>query len=234
MNRYSMLIVSLGLLPFNVNASWYGAVNLGVNAVTVGKNLSYPLGDPLPTSQRFRSGYTNFHGQLAAGYRFLLANHIGLNLEGNADLFTGKAKHSINNWFFFESVQTEEKLKYGFSLFALPEYCYSEQVRFFAGPGVSRSKFAIASENTAGNVGVTGGFNEWLTGWSLKAGVANQLTANTEILFSYQYTRYNNASWSNIEPLSGESLRGRYKPEANLFMLGIKMKVPEPGMGQAK
>ncbi|KTD25456.1 Uncharacterised protein [Legionella lansingensis] len=188
MNRYSTLIISLGLLPFNVNAGWYGALNLGINAVNVEKNLTYPIGDPFATSENFHSGYTNFHGQLAAGYGFLLTNQIGLNIEGNADLFTGEAEHTIKNWFFSEPVQTEEKLKYGFSLFALPEYHYNEYVRFFAGPGVSWSKFAISYENTAGNVGVTGHFDEWLTGWALKAGVANQLTPCTESFYLPVYS----------------------------------------------
>ncbi|WED44056.1 outer membrane protein [Legionella cardiaca] len=227
MNKYSMLIIGLGLLPLTANANWYGAINLGVNAVNIEKDLAYPLGDPFLTSENFHSGYTNFHGQLAAGYDFLFTDKFGLNLEGNADLFTGKAEHTIHNWFFLDSVQTEEKLDYGFSLFALPEYHYHENVRFFVGPGVSRSRFKISSENTAGNAGVTGNFREWLTGWGLKAGVANQLTPNTEILFTYQFTQYDDATWTNVEPLSGASLSGRYKPEANLFMVGLRVSMPE-------
>ncbi|KTC78397.1 outer membrane protein [Legionella brunensis] len=227
MNKYSALLVGLGLLPFNVNASWYGGLNLGVNAVNIEKTLAYPLGDPFVTYENFHSGYTDFHGQLTAGYALLLTNQIGLSLEGNADLFTGNAEHTISNWFFSQSAKTEEKLTYGFSLFALPEYYYNENTRFFVGPGVSTSKFEISSDNTAGNAGVSGNLDKWLTGWGLKAGVANQLTPSMEILFTYQFTQYESVTWTNIEPVSGSWLCGRYKPQANLFMVGLRMSIPE-------
>ncbi|KTD11293.1 outer membrane protein [Legionella jamestowniensis] len=227
MNNYCVLVVGLSLLSFNANASWYGGINLGVNTVNVDKKITYPLGDLLITSQDFNSGYTGFHGQLMAGYTFLFTEQLGLSVEGNADLFTGEADHTIDNWFFSTAAQTEEKLKYGFSLFALPEYYYNEKVHFFVGPGISSSKFEINSGNTAGNVGVTGNYDKWLTGWGLKAGVATALTSNAEILLTYQFTQYEGVSWTNVEPLSGELVSGRYKPQANLFMVGLKMSFPE-------
>lgn len=152
-----------------------------------------------------------------------MTGQIALALEGDADLFTGRSKHVINNWFLDESVLAKEKLNYGFSVFALPEYRYNESLRIFAGPGVSRSQFKIYSNNTAGNVGVTGNFDQWLTGWGVKLGIANQLTANKELLLTYQFTQYNSLDRTGLEPLSGELLRGHYKPEANLFMIGLRM-----------
>ncbi|ASQ45593.1 outer membrane protein [Legionella clemsonensis] len=234
MNNYAALIVGLSSLSFNAEASWYGGVNLGVNAVNIEKKITYPLGDPIVTSQNFDSGYTNFHGQLTAGYDVLLTELLGLSVEGNADLFTGKAEHTIANWFFSNAVQAEEKLKYGFSVFALPEYHYSKNMYFYAGPGVSRSRFEIQSGNTAGNVGVTGNYDKWLTGWGLKAGVATLLTPNAEILLTYQFTQYEKITWTNIEPLSGELLSGRYKPQVNLFMVGLKVRMPELQKTQEK
>nr|HAT8714648.1 outer membrane beta-barrel protein [Legionella jordanis] len=227
MNKYFSLLMGLGLLPLNANASWYGVINLGGNAVDVEKQLIYPLEDPFASTANFDSGYSNFHGQLAAGYEFLFAEQYGFSIEGNADLFTGKAKHNIDNWFFSEFAQAEEQLKYGFSLFALPEYRYNTAVRLFAGPGVSTSKFEVGYDNTAGNLGVSGNFDKWLTGWSVKAGIANQITDYAELMFTYQFTQYESVTWTTVEPLSGSLLRGRYRPDANLFMVGIRFHLPE-------
>ncbi|MCE3046460.1 porin family protein [Legionella sp. 16cNR16C] len=222
MNK-KFILVALSLVSLNAYANWSAALNLGVNAVNIDKDLTYPLGDPFTTSESYRHAYTGFHGQLAVAYDLLFTEKVRIAIEGDADLFTGRARHVINNWFIDESVLAKEKLNYGFSLFALPEYHYNESFRIFAGPGVSRSQFKIDSTNTAGNAGVTGNFEQWLTGISAKVGVANKLSANKELLFTYQFTQYDSVTKSAEEPLSGEFLRGRYKPQANLFMVGLRV-----------
>lgn len=227
MNKYSTLILASLFFPLNANAAWYGGINLGINAVTVDKELLYPLDSATPTSAHYNNSYTNFHGQLTAGYEMSFNDRFRAALEGNADIFTGTAEHTINNWFFSEQVVAKEQLEYGFSLFLLPAYQLNPNTRVFIGPGLSGSQFKISSQNTAGNVGVTGNFSDWLMGGGFKAGIASQLTQNTELVLSYQYTAYQNIEWTNAEPLTDEFLRGNYKPSANTVMLGIRMSMPE-------
>ena len=97
----------------------------------------------------------------------------------------------------------------------------------FFGPGIASSRFVINSGETAGNVGVTGSQSQWLTGGAVKIGVATRISDNTEFLLSYQYTQYNSITWMGVEPLSEESLSGRYKPNVNTFMIGIRASVPD-------
>jgi opacity protein-like surface antigen len=227
MNKCSILMIAFCLLPFDSNAHWYTGINLGVNAVDVKKDLVYPLNDPSPTSSSFNSTYTGFHGQLLAGYDFFLSNKLNAAIEGNADLFTGKAQQNITNWFLTNSAYAQERLEYGVAVFLLPSYQLNQTARIFIGPGVASSRFAVRSGVTAGNVGVTGSFNQWLTGGAVKAGLATKLSDNTELLLSYQYTQYNNVTWMGMETLSEESLSGRYKPSVNTFIIGVRAHVPE-------
>ncbi|MGL6028422.1 MAG: outer membrane protein [Legionella sp.] len=227
MNKYAPLILASLLIPLHCNAAWYGGINLGINAVTVDKELLYPLDSVTPTSSHYNNSYTNFHGQLAAGYEMSFNDKFRAALEANADIFTGSAEHSINNWFFSEQVVAKEQLEYGFSLFLLPAYQLNPNTRVFIGPGLSGSQFKISSKNTAGNVGVTGDFDDWLVGGSFKAGIATQLTQSTELVLSYQYTAYQDAKWTNMEPTTGELLQGSYKPSVNSVMLGIRVVMPE-------
>lgn len=227
MNKYSILMIAACLLPFDSNAYWYTGINLGVNVVDVKKDLTYPLDEPSPTSSSFNSTYTNFHGQLLAGYDFFLSNKINAAIEANADVFTGKAQHYINNWFLTEGAYAQERLEYGVAVFLLPSYQLNQTTRLFIGPGVASSRFVIRSGNTAGNVGVTGSFNQWLTGGAVKAGAVTKLSDTTELLLSYQYTQYSSVTRTGMETLSEESLSGRYKPNVNTFMVGIRASIPE-------
>jgi opacity protein-like surface antigen len=227
MNKYIVLMIAAFILPSESNAYWYTGINLGVNTVAVKKDLIYPLGDQSPTSSSFNSTYTNFHGQLLGGYDFTLSNKINVAVEGDAEVFTGKAQHRINNWFLTNNVYAKEQLEYGVAVFLLPSYSLNQATRLFIGPGVVSSRFVIDSGNTAGNVGVTGSFRQWLTGAAVKAGVTTKLCEHTEIQFSYQFTQYNSLSGVNIEPLSEESLGGHYKPNVNTVMIGIRANIPE-------
>ncbi|MGQ3888551.1 outer membrane beta-barrel protein [Legionella sp. CNM-1927-20] len=227
MNKKIIFTLSAISLSFTAQANWYAGVNLGINDVNLEKNLTYPLDEPQPTSSNFYNTYTNFHGQLTAGYEFILLNQIGIALEGNADFYAGKSNYTINNWFFSEDVRATEKLRYGFGLFILPEYQINPFMRLFVGPGIETSEFAINFNNTAGNVGVSKKDKQWLTGWALKVGTEGHICKNTDLVLTYQFTQYENLTLNQIEPLSGDYLRGRYKPNVNLFMIGLKFNLPD-------
>ncbi|KTD33271.1 OmpA-like transmembrane domain protein [Legionella nautarum] len=221
------LIIAACLLTIDAHASWYGGVNLGINSTNIKKNLDYPLAGTALTSANYHSGYSGFHGQLFAGYDFDFKEQISVAVEGNADLFTGRALYRINNWSFLANVNAKEKLENGFSIFLLPTYQMNPYVKVFAGPGVSTSRFIINSNDTAGNEGVSGHFSKWLVGGGLKAGAAASFTENLDLLFTYQFTQYQNASWTNAEPVSGEFLRGHYQPHAHIVMVGLSLHLPE-------
>lgn len=218
------LIVGLSLMPLSVlHANWYAGVQLGANFVAVDKSLSYPLVSDSPiTLANYQSGYTGFHGQLLSGYEFALNDNVGLAIEGNADWYTGHSNYTVNNWFMTLGSHAEEKLKYGFGLYALPEYYYNSTTRFFAGPGYSTAEFAVNSGFSGGNTGVTGQFKEWLPGFAFKAGVGTKLNEKMELLLSYQFNHFTSVSRSGVEPLSADSLTARYGPYSNSIMLGLQ------------
>ncbi|STX28548.1 Uncharacterised protein [Legionella beliardensis] len=226
MNKKIILTLGAMSLSFAAQANWYAGVNLGIDVLDTEKKLTYPLDDPQPTYSRFRNSSTNFHGQLTAGFQ-LMFDQMGLALEGNADWYTGKSTYKINNWFFSENVRANERLRYGFGLFLLPTYQVNPYFRLFAGPGVNTSQFRINFRNTAGNVGVSTNDSEWLTAWAIKVGTSGQIANNTELVFTYQFAQYERVTWSRVEPLSGDVLRGRYRPNVNLFMLGLKYSLPD-------
>ncbi|WP_454780543.1 outer membrane beta-barrel protein [Legionella sp. WA2022007384] len=226
MNKQSISTIIACILSCNAYTSVYSGLNLGINAVTVHKNLSYPLEEVTPTSSSFNNAYTNFHGQLIAGYELPLSTRFSTALEVDADLFTGKSRYKINDWFFSEDVDAEEKLEYGFSFFFLPSYQYNESARFFVGPGISGSRFAVNMNNTAGNVGVSTNFKKWLLGGGLKAGTITKLNNTLDLLLTYQFTQYSSIERTQIEPLSDETLQGRYRPYVNTVLLGLRVHMP--------
>jgi opacity protein-like surface antigen len=234
MKNYSWLLTSLCLLPFCANANWYGGVNLGINSVSTEKSLAYPLEGAQVTSSHFHNSWNGFHAQILGGYDFLIGDKAGVALELDGDFFNGKSRYTINNFFFSEGANAEEKFKQGVGLFVLPEYRFHDNVRFFAGPGVSFGRFITRYNNTAGNIGVSRNANKTLTGYGLKAYVATRVTASTDFLVAWQYTQYDSLKYSAVEPLSGSSLSGRYKPNVNLFMVGLRMQIPDYPIGHDK
>ena len=227
MKKHSLSIIIACVASVNALGSGYAGLNLGVNTVTIHKELVYPSGEANPTSSNFNNAYTNFHGQLLAGYEFPVNQRFSTALEANADLFTGESKYQINNWYFNDGVSAKEQFQYGFSFFLLPVYHYNESVSFFAGPGVSRSKFAVDTDSTAGNVGVSADFNQWLTGGGLKVGAITKLNNNLDLLLTYQFTQYNSTARIQVEPISEDSLQGRYKPNVNVVLIGLRATMPE-------
>ncbi|MBN9229439.1 MAG: hypothetical protein BGO90_01410 [Legionella sp. 40-6] len=228
MNNIAAVTLLMGMMSTLSHASIYTGVNLGINAVTVDKKLTYPLDDITPARAHFNSAYTNFHAQVLAGYELPIRPQWSAALEVDADFFTGNAQYTVNNWYFEEGINAQEKLDYGFSLFLLPAYHYTDKVTFFAGPGVSTSSFIIHAKNTAGNVGVSENYSQWLTGGGLKIGLATQIMPAIDVLLTYQFTQYESMSRTHIEPLSEESLRGSYRPYTNLVLLGVKWHPANP------
>jgi opacity protein-like surface antigen len=225
-NRFLSIIITC-IASFNAHTGSYAGLNLGVNTVTIHKDLIYPLGVNTPTSSTFYNGYTNFHGQILAGYEVPFNQRFSAAVEANAALFTGESQYTINNWYFNEGVSAKEKFQYGFALFLLPVYHYNESVSFFAGPGISRSYFSVKTDHTAGNVGISANFNQWLTGGGFKVGTITKLNNNLDLLLTYQFTQYNSLTRTQLEPLSEDSLQGRYKPNVNAVLIGLRATMPE-------
>jgi opacity protein-like surface antigen len=223
-----MLLILACMTSFEANAHLYSGINLGINAVTIKKHLIYPLDADEPTSSRFNNAYTNFHAQFLVGYELPLAAQFSTSIEANADVFTGKARYKINQWFFDENVYAQEQFKYGFTFFLLPTYQYNESTRFFVGPGVSTSRFQIRADNTAGNVGVSANYNKWLTGGGLKAGSITTLTNVLDLVLTYQFMQYGSVTKTHLEPLTEEALQGNYKPYVNTVLVGLRAHFPEP------
>ena len=220
-NKYSLIIIA-SMLSFHAETAVYTGIDLGINAVKIQKELTYPLEEETPTTAHFNNAYTNFHGQLLAGFEVWLKPRFSVALEADAELFTGASRYKINNWFFTQNVATKEQLQYGFSFFLLPAYQINQSVRLFVGPGISPSYFVVKSEETAGNVGVSGSFNQWLTGGGLKAGAITRLNNNLDLVLTYQFMQYNSVKRTSIEPVSEDSLRGNYKPNVNSVLIGLR------------
>ena len=227
MMKQAILISSLTLLPLTLaNAHWYGGFNLGVNSVTVDKELNYPLIATTPSFSDFHSSYNNFHAQLLGGRKFAVRDRLHVDVETNFDFYTGRATQNIRNWFLTAAAGAKEQLDYGFGLFALADYQYNDSFNIYIGPGILTNRFSVSSLNaTGGNLGVTGSFHDNLTGWGIKTGIANHLNAHTDLIMGYQFNQYQSVSWTATEPLSGDALTARYKPYANLFMIGLQYNV---------
>lgn len=228
MNKCSIISIFACLMSFDSFANVYTGVNLGINTVTIKKNLLYPLDvDDTLKSSHFNNAYTNFHGQFLVGYELPVLTKFSTSFEANADVFTGKSRYTINHWYINDNVSAEEQLEYGFAFFVLPTYKYNESVRFFAGPGVSGSRFSIKAHNTAGNVGVSVNDNTWLTGVGLKMGSATKLTNTMDLVLTYQFMQYGRVTRTHIEPITDDTLQGNYKPNVNAVLVGLRVHFPD-------
>lgn len=227
MNKCFIVSILACLISIESFASVYTGVNLGISTVTTKKDLIYPLEIDQPRAAHFSNAYTNFHGQLLLGYDLPLTAKLAMGFEADADFFTGKSRYTINNWYFNEGISAEEQLEYGFAFFALPSYHYNDSVRFFAGPGISTNRFAIKTNNSAGNIGVSGNYTKWLTGGGLKIGSITKLNNTVDLVLSYQFMQYGSITKTSVEPITEDSLRGSYKPYANTVLIGFRAHFPE-------
>lgn len=222
--RLATTAISCLLASNLASAGWYAGLNLGPSFVYTKKELFYPLGGPSTKEAQYSPGYVGFHGQLNGGYDFWRENTFGLGIEGDIDYNSGQSKSTINNYFLSFNASTEEKLKTGFGFYLLPAWHLSPDVSVFIGPGVSRTKFRVNSAlSTGGNIGISGIFDNWYTGFGLKAGVNFRLINNVDLIMTYQFTDYNNKTLINIEPLSGVNVQGKYSPCYNSVLFGFKV-----------
>lgn len=228
MKKSSLSMIIACIASFNAHTAGYAGLNLGINSVTIHKELTYPLDETTPTTSTFNNAYTNFHGQILAGYELRLNQRYSAALEADADLFAGESRYKITNWYFNDGVLAKEQLDYGFSLFFLPAVHVNNVVSIFGGPGISTGYFAVKTDYSAGNAGVSSNYKHWLTGGGLKVGTVSQLSANLALLLTYQFTQYKSSVRTEIEPFSGSGLQGVYRPYVNTVLIGLKFTMPEP------
>jgi hypothetical protein len=92
----------------------------------------------------------------------------------------------------------------------------------FLGVGFSEGRFqASTPSKTSGNLGITGNATTWLAGGSVKAGVEVPIGGGTNFVATYQYTNLQYVKWTRIEPFTGESVTGKYKPVINSVTVGL-------------
>lgn len=222
MNKLPLSIISV-LMSLSAHASFYAGLNLGAGSIEVEHQLNFPLEDEDQTYTRYTNGYTGVHGQIFLGYEHQFTSSFGGALEIGVGQYFGKSEYSIREWYFEENAYTRESLKHSVNAFVLPSFKYNDYLTLFAGPGVSSTQFTTSSLNTAANIGVSGSYDRWLTGMAGKVGANVKLTAQTDLVLSYQYNHYNSVTWSNVEPLSEESLQGRYQPDSGLALVGLRI-----------
>lgn len=211
------LILSNGALA---DLNYLGA-NMGLSVVQINKDLTYPIQVPPLTSHQFGSYSNGFHGQVFMGRQF--NSQLGFfSVQGDFDGMTNVAKDRLNNYFISTPASVNERLNYNFGVFVLPEYTLNEKVHLFAGPGYVIGHFVVNSGYTGGTLGVTGQSASWLNGWGVKVGMQSVLSNQWDILLTYQYNQYQNATRSGIEPLTDEKLQTSYKPNLSMFSLGVR------------
>ena len=210
-------------------AHWYGNVNLGTNAVSTYKTLTYPLGNNALTQAKFASSYQNFHAQFSVGRIFFNHSRWSSALEADVDIFTGRATYQIKNWFLANPAYGQEHFNTGLGVFILPAYELQKGVQLFLGLGVSVTPFSMSSDGyTGGNIGTTGNQTRWLTGGGFKAGSALTWSPKYTLLLTYQFTAYQTTERTVVEPFSNNLLQARYQPFVNLIMLGLQVHLDSP------
>lgn len=226
MNRLAISCAVLSLFNLTTaHAQWYGGMGLGINSVAVNKTLHYPIGGALVSTNHYDAAYTGFHGQLFAGKGFQIKNKAGIAIEGDVEWFNGNSEHGINNFFYTTNANAREKLRYGFGLYLLPEFKLNDATKLFVGPGISTTRFSIGSGETAGNEGISGQYSQWLDSYGFKGGLRSQLNEQVDVHLTYQYNQFKNSQKSAIEPLSGDTVLGNYRPYGNTIMLGLRYNV---------
>lgn len=228
MKSKSFMLCSLLALSSPTMAGFYAGILGGGNAVNIERTLTYPLDFANPTVANFENSYANFHGQLFGGYKLNLPSQAGLSLQLDGDLFGGSADYRIHNWFFDQSAEASERIRYGASVFALYEQGLNPYVTVFAGPGYVYNEFATDYSATAGNIGLSLSQNQWLSGAGLKAGMAGRLSPSIELLLTWQYNQYERVTWTGVEPITGDTIQASYHPFANLFMVGLRFCAEAP------
>jgi opacity protein-like surface antigen len=203
-------------------AQEYFGMNNGLGFIATHKKISAPI-DGSPTSIReYDAAYVGYHGQLFGGYTFMLKNAWSLALEGDFDFYAGQSQFTIENFYLSNDAQAIEKLRYGYAFFALPQYQLSKDIYVFMGPGVGQSAFDIKSgAQTGGSVGMTGTFHPWLTGWGFKLGTGISVTPRVNITLTYEYFDFEHTTLTAVEPLTAQTIQGRYEPSEQSILVGL-------------
>lgn len=219
----TVTLINAGLLMAQhvLAGSAYVGGTVGISSTQIDKGLVYPLYTSAITTHQFSSQYKGVHGQLFLGRRFDFSR-LPFAVQGDFDGFTNSAKDNLNNYFLGTPAAVQERLKYGFGLFLLPQMQLNEQVELFAGPGFVTGHFLTNSSYTGGTLGATGKYTNWLFGWGVKAGLANHLKNNWDLLFAYQYNQYQSVTYASLEPLSAQVLQANYSPNSSMFSLGTR------------
>lgn len=142
-------------------------------------------------------------------------------LELDASYNSGQATQSVSPWFFSTTAKVTEQQRYNYDLFFLLKYRTQPNMILFLGPGGSRGMFNAFTNGTGGNLGVTGDANTWLNGWGLKAGVEIPMYPYMNFVMTYQYTYYQDATFTRIEPLTDTNVTATYRPVLNSITLGL-------------
>lgn len=142
-------------------------------------------------------------------------------LELNASYNSGQASENISPWFLSTSAKVTEQQRYNYDLFFLLKYRTQPNIILFLGPGGSRGLFNTFSGSTGGNLGITGDATTWLNGWGLKAGLEVPMSAFMNLVMTYQYTYYQDASFTRIEPLTQTNVTATYRPVLNSITIGF-------------
>ncbi|HHF7365991.1 TPA: hypothetical protein ACPSKY_001095 [Legionella bozemanae] len=50
---------------------------------------------------------------------------------------------------------------------------------------------------------------------------------NLDLLLTYQFTQYSSTKRTQIEPVSGDTLQGYYKPNVNTVLIGLRVSMPQ-------
>ncbi len=58
-------------------------------------------------------------------------------------------------------------------------------------------------------------------------GTISKLSDTLDLLFTYQFTQYERVERIQVEPISEETLKGRYKPNVNTVLIGLRVNIPE-------
>lgn len=142
-------------------------------------------------------------------------------LELDASYNSGQASEHISPWFLTTGAKVTEQQRYNYDLFFLFKYRVQPNIILFAGPGGSRGMFNTFSNGTGGNLGITGDANTWLNGWGLKAGLEVPMNAYMNLVMTYQYTYYQDVSFTRIEPLTDTNVSATYRPVLNSITIGL-------------
>lgn len=213
-NIKSKLLLTLSLTG---SASTFGAFtdnlyvggNLAINNLVNKKDVTVSLSGVDPTtspfitdSQKFdfSSGDNKFQFGFVGGYTFEFSS-FNLSIEGNLNYNFGSDTQKITNWIAFNNIgnietyspEVDEKLKFGFGLFLVPEIELSKKINVFGKIGYNGVQFNSDSNNgsleSAGPLGASGDFNKWANGVALGLGgnyaISDTLTARFEYLYTF-------------------------------------------------